>query len=198
MGSMDELLLEYDTSKEEKKDLVRKLISVIGDDPDRPGLQETPDRVVRSWDELFSGYDDSVEKHIKIFDSDHSDLVMLRGISYFSMCEHHMLPFFGRCSVAYIPNGEGKVLGVSKVARIVNVFSRRLQIQEVLTKQVGAAIEKSIRPKGVAVVMEGVHLCMVARGVSQSDATMLTSSMLGAFRDSTSTRAEMLSLHKGG
>jgi len=181
---------------DEAKTTVRRIIQMIGDDPEREGLRETPDRVARSWAELFSGYTAKVEDHAKVFSATYDEIVAVKGIDYFSMCEHHMLPFFGTLSIAYLPNGGGKVLGVSKFARIVEVFSRRLQIQEQMTQQIAQAIEAATNPNGVAVVVEGVHLCMMARGVKQQHARMVTSCMLGAFRDKPEARAEVLNLIK--
>lgn len=179
-------------------ELVRKMITVIGDDPDRDGLKETPRRVVKSWEELFSGYREDPQVYAKAFESEYDQIVAVSGIDYFSMCEHHMLPFYGKCHIAYLPNGGHQVLGVSKFCRIVNVYSRRLQIQEQMTQQVAHAIRGAINPKGVAVIVEGVHLCMMARGVKQQHAKMKTSCMLGAFRDSPAARAEAMALLKDG
>jgi len=176
---------------------VRKLIELIGDDPSREGLQETPRRVVKSWQELFSGYKDDPQSYAKVFTAEYDQVVVVRGIGYFSMCEHHMLPFFGQVNIGYLPNGNHKVLGVSKLARIVNVFSRRLQIQEQMTLQIARAIWDAVEPKGVAVIADGQHLCMMARGVRQQDATMRTSCMLGVFREQPASRAEVLTLLSG-
>ncbi len=178
----------------EGHELVKNMIALIGDDPERDGLKETPDRVVRSWAELFSGYKDDPAKHAKAFQSEYDQVVAVRGIDYFSMCEHHMLPFYGKCSIAYLPNGGHKVLGASKFARIVEVYSRRLQIQEQMTQQIATAIEKAIEPRGVAVIIDGIHLCMMARGVQQQHATMRTSCMTGCFRESVASRNEALEL----
>lgn len=175
-------------------DVVRRMIEMIGDDPDRDGLRETPDRVVRSWDELFSGYGQDPKDFVKEFKTSYDQILTIPAIDYFSMCEHHMLPFFGRVSIAILPNGSGKVLGASKYARIVEVYSRRLQIQEQMTQQIASAIEGACRPKGVGVVVEGKHLCMMARGVRQQHAFMRTSCMLGVFRSQAATRAEVLRL----
>lgn len=181
---------------QEAKELVRRLIEIIGDDPDRDGLKETPKRVVNSWLELYSGYRSDPKEHVKAFESEFDQIVAVSGIDYFSMCEHHMLPFFGKCYIAYLPNGSHKVLGVSKFCRIVDVYARRLQIQEQLTQQVAYAIRDAIDPKGVAVIIEGVHLCMMARGVKQQHASMRTSCMLGVFRDNPAARAEAIALMK--
>jgi GTP cyclohydrolase I len=180
--------------KPEAEATVRRLIELIGDDPAREGLLETPARVVRSWGELFSGYADGPQDYAKVFTADYDQIVTVRGIDYFSMCEHHMLPFFGKVSIGYLPNGNRKVLGVSKLARIVNVYARRLQIQEQMTQQIAQAIGDAVEPKGVAVVVDGVHLCMMARGVRQHEASMRTSCMLGSFREKPESRAEVLAL----
>jgi GTP cyclohydrolase I len=163
--------------------LVRELIAIIGDDPARPGLLDTPHRVVKSWGVLFSGYEHKTEEFVRVFEESYDAIVAVKDIDYFSACEHHMLPFFGRCHVAYLPaiNGDraGKVLGVSKLARIVNNVARRLQIQERMTREIAEAIEQAAHPRAVAVIVEGTHLCMVARGVNQQHAVMRTSAMLG-------------------
>jgi len=182
---------------EEQKDraeaLVREMISLIGDDPTREGVRDTPARVVRSWQELFSGYDSCAEDCLTEFESDYDQVIALRGIRFFSFCEHHMLPFVGTCSVAYLPSN-GKVIGVSKIARIVEVYARRLQIQEQMTQQIATAVETLLKPSGVAVLVDGAHLCMMARGVSQREATMVTSCLRGRFREDPSARSEVLRL----
>lgn len=185
-----------DLQREEAEALVKRLIELIGDDPDRPGLEETPQRVVKSWAELFGGYEQDSMSFAKTFDSTYDQIVAIPGIDFTSFCEHHMLPFFGKAAVAILPNVEGKVLGASKYARIVEVYSKRLQIQEQMTQQIAEAIEKACRPKGVGVIVEGTHLCMMARGVRQQHAFMRTSCMLGIFRESAATRAEVLELLK--
>lgn len=183
-----------DEERQGGEDLVRGMIKLLGDDPDRQGLQETPRRVVKSWGELYSGYTSDAKTYAKVFESDYDQIVVVRGIDYFSMCEHHILPFFGKCHIAYLPGEGNKVLGVSKFCRIVEVFSRRLQIQEQLTQQIADAICDAIAPKGTAVIVEGVHLCMMARGVKQQHASMRTSCMRGTLRDSEAARAEAMSL----
>lgn len=170
------------------------MISLIGDDPTREGLQETPARVVRAWAELFSGYHADPQRHAKVFTATYDQVVTVKGIDYFSMCEHHMLPFFGKIAISYLPSGGGKVLGVSKLARIASVFSRRLQIQEQMTQQIAEAIKEAVAPLGVAVIVDGTHLCMMARGVQQQHATMTTSCLLGVFREKPEARAEVLAL----
>lgn len=183
-----------DEQKAEAEGLVRRLIELVGDDPKREGLHETPRRVVKSWAELYRGYSEDPKVHAKVFASKYDEIVAIRGIDYVSTCEHHMLPFYGKVNVAYLPNGEGKVLGASKFARITHVYSRRLQIQEQMTQQIAYAIRDATEAKGVAVVVDGIHLCMMARGVEQQHATMRTSCMLGTFRDVPSARSEVLAL----
>lgn len=173
-----------DSNKQERAEaLVRELLSLIGEDPDRPGLVETPKRVAASWREIYAGYDDEPYGHGKTFPEPeiHDDLVVLRDIRFFSSCEHHMLPFYGRVHIAYKPATD-RVLGVSKLVRIMEVFSRRLQVQERMGRQIATAIQEAITPAGVGVVVEGSHMCMVMRGVQKPDSMMLTSCMLGDFR----------------
>lgn len=176
------------------QDLVRSLIKAIGDDPSRPGLEETPDRVVRSWEELYKGYVEDPSSHIKVFRSDFDQVVAMSGLRFFSMCEHHILPFYGTCSIAYLPNESGDILGASKFSRIVNSCARKLQVQEKMTQQIAGVIQSSISPRGVVVMAEGVHLCMMARGVRESEATMITSYVSGIFREDTSARVEAFTL----
>jgi len=176
----------------EQLKFVKRMIAFIGDDPTRPGLLETPSRVVKSWRELFSGYKDSPKNYKKIFQEDVDQMIVLRGCEFFSMCEHHMLPFYGTISIGYIPNG--KLIGLSKLARIANCYSRRLQVQERMTEQIAKSIMDLIDPLGVAVVVEGVHTCMTMRGVNKQRSRMTTSCMLGIFRKDPSARSEVLSL----
>ena len=174
----------------------RGILTEIGEDPKRHGLIRTPQRVEDSLKFLTSGYNQSVDKVLKsaIFDENYDEMVVIRDIEIFSMCEHHMLPFYGKCHVAYIPNG--KIVGLSKIPRVVDVFARRLQIQERLTTQIADCFMKCLEPQGVAVVIEAVHLCMVMRGVEKQNSVCTTSSMLGVFRDDEKTRREFLSLIK--
>lgn len=173
--------------------LTRELLGLIGEDPARDGLQRTPMRVAKSLQFLTRGYDQTLEQVINnaLFDVDYDEMVIVKDIDFFSMCEHHMLPFFGVCHVAYLPRG--KVLGLSKMARIVDLFARRLQVQERLTKEVAHAIDDCIHPHGVAVAVEAEHLCMKMRGVEKSNAQAITSCLLGSFQNP-ATRAEFLSL----
>jgi len=174
--------------------LTKSLIESIGEDPNREGLIKTPQRVAKSWDYFSKGYREKLDDVINeaIFNEDCSDMVVVRDIEFFSMCEHHMIPFFGRAHVGYLPNG--KVIGLSKIPRIVDMFSRRLQVQERLTHQVANTLNDVLDPVGVAVVMEGRHLCMQMRGVAKQNSFASTSAMLGQFRKSSETRAEFLSI----
>lgn len=178
---------------------VRTILEYIGEDPDREGLQGTPERVVRSWEKLFGGYEQDPMVHLKAdFSSDGYDqLITLGPIEFWSTCEHHMLPFYGHVSVGYVPGEEGRVVGVSKLARTVEVYARRLQIQERMTKQIATAIKEAIDPSGVAVVVKAQHLCMVARGVEKRQSQMTTSSMSGVLRDNPAARNEFLQLTGG-
>ncbi|HEY3663050.1 MAG TPA: GTP cyclohydrolase I FolE [Chthoniobacterales bacterium] len=171
-----------------------ELLDAVGEDRDRQGLAKTPARAARSFEFLTQGYRQTVDEVVNdaIFDSDASEIVMVKDIELYSMCEHHLLPFIGRAHVAYIPNG--KVIGLSKVARIVDVFARRLQIQEQLTHQVADALMQALHPSGVAVVIEAKHLCMMMRGVEKQNSVMKTSCLLGTFKEDARTRGEFLSL----
>lgn len=180
--------------QEKSEALVREMLEQIGEDPTRQGLLDTPKRVVKSWKELYGGYTEDVKQHVRVFESSYDQMVVLGPVEYFSTCEHHMLPFFGKCWIGYIPNKDTGVLGVSKLVRIVNVYARRLQIQEQMTQQIADALETSLSPRGVAVVVSGTHLCMVARGVRQREAVMRTSEMRGAFKESARSRTEALTL----
>ena len=175
-------------------DLVETLLVELGEDPDRQGLKTTPDRVARALRELTDGYNVKPEDVVAdaIFDQDYDEMVVVKGIAFYSLCEHHMLPFFGRCHIGYLPNG--KVFGVSKLARLVDLYARRLQLQERLTEQISQVIMDSIDAKGVAVMIEARHLCMMMRGVEKQNSTMVTSSVLGVFREHLATREEFLSL----
>ena len=171
---------------------VKSMLSAFGEDPNREGLQNTPKRVARMYPELLSGYRTDVDKLVNnaIFNVTYDDMVIVRDIEYFSLCEHHMLPFMGRAHVAYIPSGQ--VIGLSKIPRIVDMYARRLQVQERMTRQIAEFLHDLLKPQGVAVVVEGLHLCAMMRGVKKHDARMTTSSMLGSFRKSINTRQEFL------
>ncbi len=176
------------------EELVREMIVRLGEDPEREGLVRTPERVAKAMQFLIKGYKEDPEALLSnaLFTVSYDEMVIVKDIEMFSMCEHHMLPFFGKVHVAYIPNG--KVIGLSKIPRLIEVFSRRLQIQERLTTQIAETIQKAIEPQGVGVVIEARHLCMMMRGVEKQHSSAVTSSMLGCFRNEEETRSEFLSL----
>ncbi len=176
------------------KDLFGKIIESCGEDLTRPGLRDTPERAAKAFEFLTRGYTQDIDEVVNdaLFPSDSNDMVIVKDIELFSMCEHHMLPFFGRAHVGYIP--DGKVVGLSKIARIVDMYSRRLQIQEQLSSQVAQTIASVTGAKGVGVIIEAKHLCMMMRGVEKQNSSMRTSAMLGIFRENAATRAEFLSL----
>ena len=173
---------------------IRNILKELGEDPTRDGLAKTPERVDRSLKYLTSGYQKSPDELLNgaLFDVAYDEMVIVRDIEVFSLCEHHLLPFFGKCHVAYIPNG--RVIGLSKIPRLVDMYARRLQVQERLTMQIAETINEKIHPKGVAVVIEAQHLCMIMRGVEKQNSTAVTSSLLGAFKDQPNTRNEFLNL----
>ncbi len=172
---------------------VHLLLEAIGEDPRRDGLQETPGRVARMYAEIFGeGDQDPTVALSKQFDEKHHEMVLVKDIPFFSMCEHHLMPFFGKAHVAYIPNGH--VVGISKLARVVEAFARRPQVQERMTSQIADVIVEQLEPSGVAVVCEGVHTCMTMRGVKKPGSSVITSAMRGQFRNSVSTRTEIMSL----
>ena len=175
-------------------ELTKLLLKEIGEDPDREGLIKTPSRVSKAWSFFSRGYNQNVDEIINdaIFNENAKDMVVVRDVEFFSLCEHHLIPFFGKAHVAYIPNG--KVVGLSKIPRIIDMFSRRLQVQERLTRQIAETIQDVLEPIGVAVIMEGQHMCMQMRGVEKQNSLTTTSSMLGKFRQSDRTRAEFLSI----
>jgi len=176
------------------QDLVRQWLEAIGEDPAREGLCDTPRRVAEAWKTLTSGYGQNPDQMIKsaIFEVEANHMIIVKDIEIYSLCEHHLLPFFGRCHIGYIP--KGKVIGVSKLARIADLYARRLQVQERLTNQVALSLMEHLNPEGVGVVIEARHLCMMMRGVEKQNSSMITSAMIGSFHDSIATRNEFLQL----
>jgi GTP cyclohydrolase IA len=180
-------------------DAVYQLLKAIGDDPERDGLQRTPERVARMYGELFSGVGIDPESVLDaMFEADHDEMIMVRDIALYSVCEHHLIPFLGRAHVAYIPSHEGCITGLSKIARLVDVVSRRPQVQERLTTQIADAIENKLKPRGVLVVIEAEHLCMSMRGVRKPGSQTVTSAVRGLFRSNDATRAEAMNLISRG
>ena len=171
---------------------IRRILEYIGEDPERDGLKNTPERVIKSYEKLFGGYKQKPEDVITAFEQSCDEMVLLKSIEFYSFCEHHMLPFYGKAHIAYIPNG--KVIGISKLARILEIYSRRLQIQERLCQQVTQAIEKVLKPLGAACVLEARHHCMICRGVEKQNSIMVTSSLTGVFKTDISTRAEFINM----
>ena len=176
------------------QDVIRRLLAELGEDPSREGLLDTPKRVEKSLRFLTSGYQADIDEALNnaLFTVDYNEMVIVRDIDFYSLCEHHLLPFFGRCHVAYIP--QGRVLGLSKIPRLVEIFARRLQVQERLTNQIAETLRDKVQPLGVAVVMEAAHLCMSMRGVEKQNSIAVTSAMLGVFREDARTRMEFLEL----
>ena len=200
MKRTEELALtepENSEPSESIADLTRRILRMIGEDPEREGLRHTPERFEKALRFLTSGYHQDQDKVLNgaMFSVTYDQMVLVKDIEVHSLCEHHMLPFFGRCHVAYIP--DKKVVGLSKIPRLVNLFARRLQIQERLTNQIASAIQQKISPLGVGVVIEARHMCMVMRGVENQGSQTVTSAMLGAFRENVQTREEFLSLIRG-
>jgi GTP cyclohydrolase I len=186
------------TDIEDMEDLVRRQLELLGEDPDRDGLIKTPSRVAASLKWLTRGYERDARQVIgdALFEETHSNMIMVRDIELYSMCEHHMLPFYGKAHVAYIPNG--KIVGLSKLPRVVDVFAQRLQVQERLTEQIAAALCEVLDPMGVGVVIEAYHLCMMMRGVQKQNSKTITSALRGVFRDDSKTRDEFLRLAHNG
>lgn len=183
--------------KERIEHAVREILLAIGEDPDREGLVETPKRVANMYAEIFSGLEDDPKRHLKIFNEENNDeMVIVRDIPMYSMCEHHLLPFIGKAHIAYIPDN-GKVIGLSKLARIVDSFSKKPQLQERLTSQIADFLEENLSPKGIAVVVEAEHLCMTMRGARAAGAKTQTSALRGSMRKDARTRAEAMSLLRG-
>lgn len=177
---------------------ISSILGLIGEDADREGLVKTPYRVAKAWRFLTQGYEMDIQDVLNgaIFEEDYNEMVIVKDIDFYSVCEHHMLPFFGRCHIAYIPNG--KIVGLSKLPRIVEVFSRRLQVQERMTQQIAEALRAALQPLGVGVVCEGRHMCMMMRGVQKQNSVATTSEMLGAFEANSKTREEFLRLINTG
>jgi GTP cyclohydrolase IA len=178
--------------------LVEQLLKQLGEDPHREGLQKTPERVAKALEYLTSGYDKKVEEVLNdaLFVEEYDEMVVVKDIDFSSLCEHHLLPFIGKAHIAYMPHR--KIVGLSKIPRLVEMFSRRLQVQERLTTQIAHTLEAALQPRGVAVVVEAIHLCMLMRGVEKQNSKAVTSAMLGAFRDRPETRAEFMELIKAG
>lgn len=172
---------------------IREILLAIGEDPDRDGIRDTPARVARMYEEVFAGMRESPDHHLQVtFEADHDEMVMVRDIPLYSHCEHHLIPFIGHAHVAYIPNDEGRVTGLSKLARLVDAYAKRPQVQERLTTQIADEIERTLQPKGVMVVIVAEHLCMSMRGVRKPGSTTVTSAVRGLFRDNEATRAEAM------
>ena len=183
-------------NKENIKKLIKKLLFEIGENPNRDGLINTPARVAKAWDFLSKGYKEDIKTLINgaVFEEKYDQMVLVKDIEFYSMCEHHLLPFFGYAHIAYIPNG--KIIGLSKIPRVLDMFARRLQVQERMTEDVAAMLNKILDPKGVAVILEAQHMCMQMRGVEKKNSYMSTSSMHGIFRDDDKTRKEFLDIIK--
>ena len=178
---------------------MRELLAAVGDDPFREGLVRTPERVAAMYEELFAGLGDDPARHLTVtFAAEHDEMVMVRDIPFASLCEHHLVPFIGRAHVAYIPAKDGRITGLSKLARLVDGFARRLQVQERMTTQIADAIERVLEPRGVLVVVEAEHLCMSMRGVKKPGTLTITSSVRGLFRSDVATRAEAMAFVHGG
>ena len=179
---------------------VREILLAVGEDPDRDGLVDTPARVARMYEEVLAGLEQEADQHLKVtFDADHDEMVMVRDIPLVSLCEHHMVPFIGKAHIAYIPGKDGRITGLSKLARLAEVFARRLQVQERLTVQIADALEAELEPRGVLVVIEAEHMCMSMRGVRKPGSTTVTSAVRGLFRENVATRAEAMNfIHRGG
>jgi GTP cyclohydrolase I len=183
-----------DKEKKRLEEITKELLGLIGEDSTRQGLIKTPKRVAESWKFLSQGYRQNLNEIINeaIFDESAKDMIIVKDIEFYSLCEHHLIPFYGKAHVGYIPNG--KIIGLSKIPRIIDFYSRRLQVQERLTNQIATCIQDLLNPKGVAVIMEGRHFCMLMRGVQKQNSIASTSSMLGAFKDQSTTRNEFLKL----
>ena len=178
---------------------VREILEAIGEDPDREGLVRTPERVADMYAEIFAGLSHDPAEHLAVtFAADHDEMIMVKDIPLYSVCEHHLVPFLGRAHLAYIPNANGRITGLSKLARLVDSYARRLQVQERLTSEIAEQIEEKLEPRGVLVVVEAEHLCMSMRGVQKAGTTTVTSAVRGLFRDNAATRAEAMAFIHGG
>jgi GTP cyclohydrolase I len=186
----------HDLSGIDSKELLREILRRVGEDPDREGLLQTPARIVRSWKEIYGGYAERAEDVLvtQFQAEQYDEMVLLRDIEFFSTCEHHMLPFYGKAHIAYLPNE--KIVGLSKLARLTDMFARRLQVQERLTYQIATTLQRILKPKGVAVMIEAKHQCMCSRGIRKQEGKMVTSCLLGAFKDNLGSRSEFLALVK--
>jgi GTP cyclohydrolase IA len=194
----DQLLRPREVDQERAAAAVRELLLAVGEDPDRPGLQDTPARVARAYAETFAGlWQDPYDVLATTFDEDHDELVLVKDIPMYSTCEHHLVPFHGAAHVGYIPGEDGRVTGLSKLARLVEVYARRPQVQERMTSQIADALNEVLKPRGVLVVIEAEHLCMAMRGIRKPGSTTVTSAVRGIFRDSAATRSEAMSLVLG-
>ena len=189
-----EEMMTFQSQEGKMEELVKELLVRLGEDPEREGLLKTPKRVIASLKYLTHGYRQDIQKVLNnaVFEENYDEMVALKEIDIFSLCEHHLLPFYGKAHVAYIPNG--KIIGLSKIPRVVEIFARRLQVQERLTSQIAESLMNALKPRGVGVVIEALHLCMAMRGVEKREAYCVTSSMLGSFRESERVRGEFLSL----
>lgn len=177
------------------ENLIRQLIEKVGENPEREGLKNTPKRVVKSWEKMFSGYKMDPKDFLTLFDDEkYDEMIVVKNIEFYSTCEHHLLPFFGRAHIGYIPNG--KIIGLSKLPRLVEIYARRMQNQERLTSQIANSLNDLLNPKGVGVIIEAKHFCMMARGVEKQNSEVTTSSLLGLFKTNANTRAEFLRLIK--
>jgi GTP cyclohydrolase I len=187
-----------DAATESIQEAYRTILTAIGEDPEREGLLKTPHRCAEAIKFLTRGYEQDLHKILNgaVFEESYDDMVLVKDIEYYSLCEHHLLPFYGKVHVAYIPNG--KIVGLSKIPRLVDMFARRLQVQERLTKEIAQALEDALHPRGVGVIVEGMHMCMMMRGVQKQNATMITSHVMGEFRDDRRTRQEFMALVKDG
>jgi GTP cyclohydrolase IA len=194
MAKFTEEVLDKESKTDSIADAMRRILALVGDDPERQGLRHTPERFEKALRHLTSGYHQDIKKLLNgaLFDVPYDEMVIVKDVEVFSLCEHHLLPFFGTCHVAYLPNQ--KVVGLSKIPRLVNMFARRLQVQERLTSQIAQALMEHLEPRGVGVVIEARHLCMAMRGVEKQHSQTVTSAMLGEFRENARARTEFLSL----